>query len=130
MQLIVIAIGFYVIGQSWGFATDYIGTIYDRFLNGIHLANVTIYPTRIILGAVVFCVLYLVFRAISTSISRHQQFERANVILSIGNSLSLEAIHPIVQSYYKSCIGILKFYEQKITFELLKSEIDSIILKH
>ena len=97
VQLIVIAIGFYVIGQSWGFATDYIGTIYDRFLNGIHLANVTIYPTRIILGAVVFCVLYLMFRAISTSISRHQQFENeeetqvavASILTYIGFSLAL-----------------------------------------
>ena len=75
LQLIVVIISVYLIGQSWGFATDFIEVIYDQFLHGVHLANFTLYPSRIISGVVVFCLLYLVCRAISTSISRHQQFE-------------------------------------------------------
>ena len=96
-QLIIILIGIYLIGQSFGFATDYIGSIYNQFLYGIHLANITIYPTRIMSGIVVFCLLYLVFRAISTSLSRHQQFEDeeetqvaiASILTYIGFGLAM-----------------------------------------
>ncbi len=96
-QVIVIAISIYLIGRCWGFATDYIESIYDRFLYGIHLANVTIYPTRIISGVVVFCMLYLVFRSISTAISSHQQFEEeeetqvavASILTYIGFGLAI-----------------------------------------
>ncbi len=96
-QILVVSISIYLIGRSWGFATDYIESIYDRLLYGIHIANVTVYPTRIISGLVVFCVLYLVFRAISTSISSHQQFEDeeetqvavASILTYIGFGLAL-----------------------------------------
>ena len=74
-QLIVIMISAYLIGQSWGFKTDFIESVYDQFLYGVHLVNITIYPTRIISGVVVFCILYLICRAISTSITNQQQFE-------------------------------------------------------
>ena len=74
-QLIVIMVSAYLIGQSWGFATDFIGSVYDQLLYGVHLVNITIYPTRIISGVVVFCILYLLCRAISTSITNQQQFE-------------------------------------------------------
>lgn len=74
-QLIIIAIAIYFIGQTWGFATDFIESLYDQILHGVHVVNVTIYPTRIICGIVVFCLLYLVFRSISTALSRQQQFE-------------------------------------------------------
>lgn len=97
VQLLVLSLSIYLIGISWGFATDYIESIYDRFLYGIHIANVTIYPTRIISGIVVFCILYLVFRAISTSISSHQQFEDeeetqvavASILTYIGFGLAI-----------------------------------------
>jgi len=96
-QVIVVSISVYLIGKSWGFATDYIESIYDRFLYGIHLANVTIYPTRMISGMVVFCILYLVFRSISTAISNHQQFEEeeetqvavASILTYIGFGLAV-----------------------------------------
>lgn len=96
-QVITVLIGIYLIGQSFGFATDYIESIYNQFLYGIHLANITIYPTRIISGIVVFCLLYLVFRAISTAISRHQQFEDeeetqvaiASILTYVGFSLAM-----------------------------------------
>ena len=96
-QVITVLIGIYLISQSFGFATDYIESIYNQFLYGIHLANITIYPTRIISGIVVFCLLYLVFRAISTSISRHQQFEDeeetqvavASILTYVGFSLAM-----------------------------------------
>ncbi len=74
-QFIIIAISIYLIGQSWSFATNAIDVIYDPFINGIHLANTMFYPTRMISGIIVFCVLYLMFRAISTAISSQQQFE-------------------------------------------------------
>lgn len=96
-QLIVIMISIYLIGQSWGFATDYIEIIYDRFLYGVHLANITIYPTRLISGIIVFCALYLLFRAISNAISSQQQFEDeeetqvavASILTYIGFALAV-----------------------------------------
>ena len=97
IQLIIIAISIYIIGQSWGFATDYIESIYDQFLYGVHLVNVIIYPTRIISGVIVFCVLYLIFRAISTALTRQQQFENeeetqvaiASILTYVGFGLAL-----------------------------------------
>ena len=96
-QLIAIASGIYLIGQSWDFDTDFIDTIYEDFLNGFQLINITFYPTRIIAGVVVFCLLYLLFRAISTAISSHQQFEEeeetqvavASILTYIGFGIAL-----------------------------------------
>ncbi len=96
-QLLVWSISIYWIGQSWGFATDLIEIIYDQLLHGVHLANVTIYPTRIISGMIVFCLLYLLSCAISTAISRHQQFENeeetqvavASILTYVGFTLAL-----------------------------------------
>ena len=74
-QVIIIAFSLFLVLRSWGFATYYLESAYGQVLYGIHLANTTIYPTRIILGIIVYCLLYLLFRCISTAISRHQQFE-------------------------------------------------------
>lgn len=97
IQIMTIAICVYLIGQRWEFATDYFDVVYDQLLYGVHLANMTIYPTRILLGVVVFCSLFLVCRAVSTSISRHQQFEDeeetqvaiASILMYIGFSIAL-----------------------------------------
>ncbi len=75
IQLIVLTYGLFLIVQATGFSTDTIERTYDQFVNGVHIANMIFYPTRIILGVVVFCLLYLSSRAISTKISGHQQFE-------------------------------------------------------
>jgi len=75
LQIIVFALALYLIGQSWGYATYYLESIYNQVLYGIHFATFTFYPTRIIAGVVVFCLLYLLFRSISTALSRHEQFE-------------------------------------------------------
>ncbi len=75
MQVIVIAVCVYLIGQSWGFATDFIGSVYDQFLYGIHIVNVTIIPRELLQAWWFFVFFIYLFRAISTSISRHQQFE-------------------------------------------------------
>ena len=73
--VIVIAISVYLIGRTWGFATYYIERLFTQFLYGIHLGSFTFYPTRIVAGVVSYCLVYLLFRSISTSISKHQQFE-------------------------------------------------------
>ncbi len=75
IQVIVFALALYLIGKSWGYATYYLDTIYSQFLYGVHFATFTFYPTRIIAGVLVFCILYLTFRSISTALSRHAQFE-------------------------------------------------------
>ncbi|MDP3705206.1 MAG: mechanosensitive ion channel [Legionellaceae bacterium] len=75
VQVIIFALALYLISQSWGYATYYIESAYTQFLYGIHFATFTFYPTRIIAGIIVFCMLYLLFRSISTALSRHEQFE-------------------------------------------------------
>lgn len=74
-QFIIFALSFYLIGEIWAFATAYIESLYDSFLNGVHFGNLVFYPIRIITGIIVFCLLHLIFRAISTGLSRQQQFE-------------------------------------------------------
>lgn len=96
-QLIVIALSLYLIVRSWGFATYYLENVYTQLLYGIHIASTTIYPTRIALGIMVYCLMYLIFRSISTAISRHQQFEEeeetqvaiASILTYLGFSLAL-----------------------------------------
>lgn len=75
IQIIIIALSLFLIVRSWGFATWYLENAYMQLLYGVHFANTTIYPTRIVLGIVVYCLLYLLFRSICTAINRHEQFE-------------------------------------------------------
>ncbi|HAT6978017.1 TPA: mechanosensitive ion channel [Legionella pneumophila] len=97
LKLVIVLLSIYLIGISWGFATDFIDTIYKKLLYGFTLANITIYPTRILFGIIIFCFLYLVSRALSTSISRHQQFENeeetqvaiASILTYVGFSIAV-----------------------------------------
>ena len=96
-QLIVVALSIYLIGQSLEFATNFLESFYDQLLHGLAIANIVLYPTRILSGMVVFCLLYLLFRTISTHISRHQQFEDeeetqvavASILTYIGFTLAV-----------------------------------------
>lgn len=76
IQLIIALGAIYLISQSWGYALESIDITFKYILNGIKFENFTFNPARIISGVIVFCVLYLIFRSISTSISRHKQFDR------------------------------------------------------
>ncbi|OOK41009.1 potassium efflux system KefA [Legionella pneumophila subsp. pneumophila str. Sudbury] len=97
LKLVIVLLSVYLIGISWGFATYFIDTVYKKLLYGFTLANITIYPTRILFGIIIFCFLYLVSRAISTSISRHQQFENeeetqvaiASILTYVGFSIAV-----------------------------------------
>ncbi len=75
LQVIVFVISLYLIAKSWGFAAYYIESALTQFLYGIHFGNFTFYPTRVLAGIIVYCLVYMLFRSISTTISRHQQFE-------------------------------------------------------
>ena len=96
-QFVVIAIGLYFIVRSWGFATYYLESMYTQLLYGVHIGNTIIYPTRIVAGVLVYCLMYLLFRSISTAISRHQQFEDeeetqvaiASILIYVGFALAL-----------------------------------------
>lgn len=99
LQVIVIAMSLYLIGKTWGFASYYFENVYTQLLYGIHFGNFTFYPTRIVGGVIVFCVLYLLFRAISTAVSRRQQFENeeetqvaiASILTYIGFTIAFLA---------------------------------------
>lgn len=99
LQIIILGIGVYLIGQTWAYGAYYLNTISSQVLNGIHFGSFTFYPTRILSGIVVFCVLYFIFRAIATKLSRHEQFEEeeetqvavASILIYIGFTCALVA---------------------------------------
>ena len=75
LQIITLASALYLISKNWGYGSGFFESAYTQLIFGIHLGTLTFYPTRIMAGIIVFCVLYLLFRAISTRYSRHEQFE-------------------------------------------------------
>lgn len=75
LQVIIIALGIYLIGESMDFATYAIESLYSELLNGVHIASIIVYPTQIISGLVTFCLLFLIFRGISKTIIRHHQLD-------------------------------------------------------
>ena len=75
LQIMIFAIGIYLIGETMDFATYFIESLFIQLLNGIHFADLTIYPVKILSGIILYCLLFLIFRGISTSIIRHHQFE-------------------------------------------------------
>ncbi len=97
IQMMVMALSLYLVVRSWGFAAYYLERVYTPLFNGIQLANTTIYPTRIVLGVLIYCLMYLFFRSLSTAISRHQQFEDeeetqvaiASILTYVGFTLAL-----------------------------------------
>lgn len=99
LQVIVIASGCYLIGQSMGFVSFYVDLLYAPLLNGIVFSNFTIYPARIIFGMIIFCLLFLISRILSAAISRHYQFEQeedtqvavASILNYIGFTIALIA---------------------------------------
>lgn len=99
LQIIMFSIALYFLGQTWGFSAYYINAVYSQLLNGIHFAGFTFYPSRIVSGIIVFCILYLSFRSIATKFSRHTQFEEeeetqvavASILIYIGFTGSLIA---------------------------------------
>lgn len=91
-QSIVVALSLFLIGQCWDFATDFVDSLFVPIFDGIHWSNMTFYPARMVMGIVVFCFVYLLFRAISTRISRYHQFQEeedtqvavASIIIYLG----------------------------------------------
>jgi potassium efflux system protein len=75
LQVVTLALSLFLIGLNWGFATSDIQNIYTQFLYSINMGNLVLYPTRIVVGIIIYCVVYLLFRSISTAISHHQQFD-------------------------------------------------------
>ncbi|MCR9192495.1 MAG: mechanosensitive ion channel [Gammaproteobacteria bacterium] len=75
LQSIVLLTALYCIGHNWGYGHYYLDSAYSHLINGIHFANAMFYPSRIVMGILIFCVLNLCFRAISTKLSKNAQFE-------------------------------------------------------
>jgi potassium efflux system protein len=98
-QILIVATGIYCIGESLDFATYYVEQLYSQLFNGIHFATFIIYPLRILTGIVIFCLLFLICRSISTSIIRPHQLENeeetqvafASILTYIGFTLALIA---------------------------------------
>jgi potassium efflux system protein len=76
LQIFAVAIGIYLIGISMDFTSFYIESGFSKLLNGIHVGEFIINPTRILFGLLMFSVLFLVFRAIATAIIRHNQLDK------------------------------------------------------
>ena len=99
IQIMTILTALYLIGESWGYGTTVIDSLLSQLMNGIHFSTFTFYPTRIVAGIIVFCLLYLLFRGISTAFSKRTQFEDeeetqvalASILTYIGFACALVA---------------------------------------
>lgn len=74
-QTLIIGAGIYCICHSMDFTAYYADSLYDNILDGVHFASMIIFPMHIMAGLVTFCLLFLMFRVISTLIVRHNQLE-------------------------------------------------------
>lgn len=75
VQIVIIASGIYLVGETLDFASYYVESFYSEMLSGIHVASIMIYPGRMLTGIVIYCLLFLICRIASTSIIRHHQFD-------------------------------------------------------
>lgn len=75
LQIVVLLCSTYLISRSWGYASSSIESTFNYLVNGIKFETFTFHPTRITFGIIVFCVLYLIFKSVSSAISRHEQFD-------------------------------------------------------
>lgn len=75
LQGIIVGTGVYFIGHSMDFTAYYVDSLMDKLIDGIPFASMIIFPMHIIIGAITFCVLFIMFRCVSTWIVRHHQSE-------------------------------------------------------
>lgn len=75
LQIIIVVFGLYWIGENMGYISFYVTKLYQPLVDGVPLGNITIHPLRITAGIISFCLLFLMFRSISTAITRHYQFD-------------------------------------------------------
>ncbi|NBX84550.1 MAG: portal protein [Gammaproteobacteria bacterium] len=92
LQITILAFTIYFIGLSMGFVSFYIEKFYQPILNGIVFDNFTIYPARIVLAIMVFCIVFLFCKALSTFITHYYQFDNEEdtqlAVVSILNYLA------------------------------------------
>ena len=74
-QLIVCILGLFFIAKATGFPSETIDNISEQFLNGFHVANMVINPTRILTGIIFFCLIYLSARALSNQLGHQEKFD-------------------------------------------------------
>ncbi|MDF1757686.1 MAG: mechanosensitive ion channel [Legionellaceae bacterium] len=97
LQIIILMYAAYLVSKSWGYANHQIESAFSSLINGIQFETFTFHPTRLISGVIVFCVLYLLFKSISTAISRHEQFDGeeetqvaiASILTYVGFAVSI-----------------------------------------
>ncbi len=95
---LVIWIGFVgAMLNIWGVSTVRFNQLYDQMMNGVIIADVSFYPARIMIGILVFSILGLISRLISSRISRHSrhhmergaQVELASISNYVGFSIAI-----------------------------------------
>lgn len=97
LQISILGLSLYLIGQSLGFISYYVDKLYEPILNGIIFSNFTVYPARIVVGIMLFSGVLLVGRSISTAVARHYQFDEeedtqvavASILNYIGFGIAL-----------------------------------------
>lgn len=76
--------------------------------------------------------LYMLFLSWAISFtSNREQYERANVLLSIGNSITRDNLHPVLQAFFLTVVANLNFHEGKMEgFNNLYREAISLISRN
>lgn len=61
--------------KIWGVSQYYIDMLKALYFNGFTIADISIWPKRIVRGAILFCVLIMLGRALSTYVARRSAFK-------------------------------------------------------
>ncbi|STX40296.1 potassium efflux system KefA [Legionella donaldsonii] len=65
----------FIFMKIWGVSQYYIDTGKALYFNGFTIADISIWPKRIVRGAILFCILIMLGRALSTYVARRSAFK-------------------------------------------------------
>lgn len=97
LQIVVLSATLLLMASCWGFLSLDLARSYQGFLYGFQINRLNFVPAKMISGIIVYCLIYLLFRAISRKISQNQNFDGeeerqvavASIIIYLGFSIAL-----------------------------------------
>ena len=97
LQIVVVVGSIYCCAQQFTFTHPVMNVLNRNVVHGLQFTDSTIYPLRIVCGIIVFCLLYLMCRRLSTQLSRKEAFEKEkeaqvailSVLTYVGFALAL-----------------------------------------
>lgn len=75
--IIILILTAFMLLKVWGFSSIYANSFHDKIFNGFSISGAEIIPAHILLGALAFCVIGLLARALKGYILRHKKLREA-----------------------------------------------------